>query len=242
MPNCHSALTAGVAGLARTVIAIAGLALLWTPAVAGADDEAARLHEGTFVLEEIMGAPDSAIPEAILERAVAIAVFPSTIKAGFFFGAQRGRGFITAKDPDTGYWSPPAFMTLTGASVGLQVGAQSADVVLLIQNQRGLIRLLGNQFKLGGDASAVVGPVGRSVEASTDLQMTAGILSYSRTRGAFAGVSLGGATMRADRDANERFYGERLDSRQIVLEDRIESALPDAVTRLWRVLESFVSE
>ena len=164
-------------------------------------------------------------------------MFPSTIRAGFIFGGQRGRGFIAARDPNTGAWSPPAFLTLTGGSIGLQVGAQQADVVLVIQNRRGLARLLDNQFKLGGDASAAIGPVGRSLEASTDLQMTAEILSYSRSRGMFAGVTLGGATLRADRDANERFYGVRLDSRQIVLEGHTGGAPPEAAVRLRHALD-----
>ena len=220
----------------RAAAALLGLVLAGAPASAQGDEEAARLDEGIVVLEEIMEAPDAAIPRAILERAVAIAVFPSTVKAGFFLGGQRGRGFIAGRDPDTGSWSAPAFLTLTGGSVGLQVGAQSADVVLLIQNARGLRRLLDNQFKLGGDVSAVVGPVGRSLEASTDLQLTAEILSYSRTRGVFAGAALGGATLRADRDANERFYGERLDSFDIVLDGETGDRLPDAAVRLREAL------
>ena len=137
---------------------------------------------------------------------------------------------------------PPAFLTLTGGSIGLQVGAQSVDIILLIQNRRGLSRLLDNQFKLGGEASAVVGPIGRSLEASTDLQLTAEILSYSRSRGVFAGVTLGGATLRADRDANERFYGERLDSRQIVLDGETGNALPDAATRLQEALADLAAD
>ena len=221
--------------------ALIGLIFAASPA-AGADEEAGRLEEGIIVLEEILNAPDAAIPRAILDRAVAMAVFPSTVKAGFFLGGQRGRGFIAGKDPDTGTWSAPAFMTLTGGSIGLQVGAQSADVVLLIQNRRGLRRLLDNQFKLGGDASAVVGPIGRSLEASTDLQLTAEILSYSRTRGVFAGAALGGATFRADRDANERFYGTRLDSVDIVLEGRTgEGGLPEAAVRLQAALASLAA-
>ncbi len=227
--------TVTVDRLAKAAATIVVLALPVTPAAA--DGEAERLAEGYVVLQEIMDAPDASIPEAILDRATAIAVFPSTIRAGFIFGGQRGRGFIAARDPDTGAWSPPAFLTLTGGSIGLQVGAQQADVVLIIQNRRGLARLLGNQFKLGGDASAAVGPVGRSLEASTDLQMTAEILSYSRSRGVFAGVSLGGATLRVDRDANERFYGVRLDSRQIVLEGRAEAAQPEAAVRLRWALD-----
>ena len=213
------------------------LFLIATPAVARANEEAARIEEAITVLEEIMAAPDKAIPEAILGRAVAIAIFPSTVRGGFFLGGQRGHGFITARDPDTGAWTPPAFLTLTGGSIGLQIGAQSVDIILLIQNRRGLIRLLDNQFKLGGDASAVLGPVGRSVEASTDLQLTAEILSYSRSRGVFAGMTLGGATLRADRDANERFYGARLDSMQIVLDGHAGPRLPAAVTDLESALE-----
>ena len=236
MTTCCGTFTVAVARLAKAAT-VAGLLLVGTPALAAANGEAERLAEGFVVLQEIMDAPDASIPEAILDRAIAIAVFPSTVRAGFIFGGQRGRGFIAARDPDTGTWSPPAFLTLTGGSIGLQVGAQQADVVLLIQNRRGLARLLGNQFKLGGDASAAVGPVGRSLEASTDLQMTAEILSYSRSRGVFAGVTLGGATLRADRDANERFYGVRLDSRQIVLEGRTGAALPEAAARLQRALD-----
>ena len=222
--------------------ALAGLMLIWTPATVRADEEGERIEEAITVLGEIMDAPDAAIPRAILDQSVAVAVFPSTVKAGFVFGGQRGHGFIVGKDPDTGAWSAPAFLTLTGGSVGLQVGAQSVDVVLLIQNGRGLRRLLGNQFKLGGDVSAVVGPVGRSLEASTDLQLTAEILSYSRTRGVFAGATIGGATLRADRDANERFYGERLDSTEIVLDGETGDGLPAAAARLQQALTALTAE
>lgn len=226
----------------RTVATLAGLLLAGTPSFVFASEETRRVDEAIVVLEEIMDAPDAAIPTAILGRAVAIAVFPSTVKAGFFVGGQRGRGFIAARDAETGDWSPPAFLTLTGGSIGMQVGAQSVDVILIIQNRRGLTRLLENQFKLGGDASAVVGPVGRSLEASTDLQLTAEILSYSRTRGIFAGVTLGGATLRADRDANERFYGRRFDSTDIVLDGDAGTDLPDAVTRLRDALVAIAAD
>ena len=226
----------------RATAALLGLILAATPASARDAEEAERLEEAILVLEEIMDAPDAAIPQALLDRAVSIAVFPSTFKAGFFVGGQRGRGFIAARDPDTGAWSAPAFLTLTGGSFGLQVGAQSVDVILVIQNRRGLRRLLDNQFKLGGDASAVVGPIGRSIEASTDLQLTAEILSYSRTRGVFAGAALGGATLRADRDANERFYGERLDSADIVLAGETGGGVPDAALRLQQALAALAAD
>ena len=229
-------------GNSPAAAALAGLLLLSTPLAAAADEEEERIDEAITALEEIMAAPDAAIPEAILERSVAIAVFPSTVRAGFFVGGQRGRGFIAARNEETGEWSAPAFLTLTAGSIGLQVGAQSTDIILLIQNRRGLSRLLDNQFTLGADASAAVGPVGRRLEASTDLQMTAEILSYSRSRGVFAGVTLGGATLRADRDANERFYGERLDSREIVLDGETGTAVPEAVTRLREALNGLTDD
>lgn len=183
-------------------------------------EEAERISESTRVLAEIMDAPDAAIPGSVLENAEAIAVFPSTLKAGFIFGGHRGRGVISARREGTSGWSVPGFLTLTGGSFGLQIGGQSVDVVLVIMNRRGLEKLLQSEFKIGGDASAVVGPLGRDLEASTDILLQAEILSYSRTRGLFAGVSLEGSTIRADRDANERFYGDALDSQEVVIDEK----------------------
>ncbi|MBI4265870.1 MAG: lipid-binding SYLF domain-containing protein [Acidobacteria bacterium] len=179
-------------------------------------DEAKRLREAATVFGEIMAAEDKAIPEAILGEAEGIAIFPSTIRAGFIVGGLRGRGVISARTD--GRWSPPAFLTLTGGSVGLQIGGQAADVILVINDRRGLENLLRNQFTLGADAAVAAGPVGRDAKAATDIQMRAQILSYSRARGLFAGVTINGSTIRQDRDANERFYGRRLETRQIVLE------------------------
>ena len=198
------------------------VALCWTMPVAAQSDEAKRVSLAATVVDEIMAAPDGGVPGSVLDNAAAIAIFPSTIKAGFIFGAHRGRGVIIGRDPESDTWSSPAFLTLTGGSFGLQIGGQSVDLVLIIMNRRGLENLLRNEFKVGGNASAVVGPVGRDVEASTDIQLQAEILSYSRTRGVFAGVVLKGSTIRADRDANERFYGVRLDSTDIVLDGKAE--------------------
>jgi lipid-binding SYLF domain-containing protein len=181
-------------------------------------EEAERVVTAKRVVDEVMRASDSAIPAAVFENADAIAIFPSTFKAGFIFGGHRGRGVISVRDDGARTWSTPAFLTLTGGSFGFQIGAQSVDVVMVIMNRAGLEKLLENEFKIGGDASAVVGPLGRDLEASTDILLQAEILSYSRNRGLFAGVSLKGATIRSDQDANERFYGRRLDSKQIVLE------------------------
>ena len=222
----------------HAIALLIGICLLVTdPRSALAADEGDRIDESIRVIEEIMAAPDSAVPEAILDNAVAIAVFPSTIKAGFIFGGHRGRGFIAARHPDTGAWSPPAFLTLAGGSFGLQIGGQAVDLILVVRNRRGLEQLLENEFKIGGDATAVVGPVGRHAEASTDIQLRAEILSYSRTRGIFAGITLQGSTIRADRDANERFYGERFDSTEVVIDGEVEpSSMPDAVERLQTTL------
>jgi lipid-binding SYLF domain-containing protein len=196
-------------------------------------DELERLESAIAVFEEMMKAPDNAVPRAILDNADAIAVIPNTVKAGFIVGGHRGKGVISAKS-EQGGWSQPAFLTLTGGSFGLQIGGQSVDLILVIMNRRGLEKLLQNEFKIGGDASAVIGPVGRDAEASTDLMLRAEILSYSRTRGLFAGVTLKGSTITADRDANERFYGYPFGSAQLVLEE--ETATPhdaDAVAE-WR--------
>src|SRR5687768_389613 len=181
-------------------------------------DEARRVADATTVLDEIMAAADKSIPEAILENAEGIAVFPSLIKGGIVVGGQRGRGILSARDKQHGGWSSPAFLTITGGSIGAQFGAQAIDLVLVINNQRGLEQLVKNQFKIGADAAVAAGPVGRDASASTDIQLRAQILSYSRARGLFAGVTLNGSTIRQDRDANERFYGMGYRTGQIVFD------------------------
>lgn len=179
-------------------------------------DEAKRVRDATTVFGEIMGAGDKAIPRAILGKAEGIAIFPDTVKAGFIVGGTRGRGILSVRSA-TG-WSAPAFMTLTGGSFGLQIGGQAADIILVINDRRGLENLVRNQFKIGADASVAAGPVGRDAQASTDIQLRAQILSYSRARGLFAGVTINGSTIRQDVDANARFYGKRLETRQIVFD------------------------
>ena len=196
-------------------VAVALLTMLGAaPSARQESDEARRVRESAIVLAEIMGAEDKAIPRAIIGKAEAIAIFPGTLRAGFIVGGMRGRGIISARNE--GRWSAPAFLTLTGGSFGLQIGGQAADLVLVINNRRGLENLVSNQFKLGADAAVAAGPVGRDAQAATDLQLRAEILSYSRSRGLFAGVTVNGSTVRQDRDANERFYGKRLDSKQIL--------------------------
>jgi lipid-binding SYLF domain-containing protein len=187
-------------------------------AIAQTTDEARRITDASTVLEEIMEAADKSVPRSIMEKAEGIAVFPSLIKGGIVVGGQRGRGVLSVRDKKTGAWSSPAFLTITGGSIGAQFGAQAIDLVLVINNQRGLEQLVKNQFKIGADAAVTAGPVGRDASASTDLQMRAQILSYSRARGLFAGVTLNGATIRQDRDANERFYGMGYRTGQIVFD------------------------
>lgn len=192
-------------------------------------DEARRLRDASAVFGEIMAAEDSAIPQSILGKAEGIAIFPSTIKGGFIIGGLRGRGVFSARTP-TG-WSAPAFLTLTGGSIGLQIGGEAADLVLVINDRRGLENLILNQFKLGVDAAVAAGPVGRDAQAATDLQLRAKILSYSRSRGLFAGVTINGSTIRQDRDANARFYGRRLEMQNILLDGVVTD--PPAPVAAW---------
>ena len=202
-----------------TKVVIAVLTLAASHAVlAQTSDEAKRVAEAAIVLEEIMAAGDKAVPRSIMDKAEGIAVFPSLIKGGLVVGGQRGRGVLSVRDRKNGGWSSPAFLTITGGSIGAQFGAQAIDLVLVINNQRGLEQLVKNQFKIGADAAVTAGPVGRDASASTDIQLRAQILSYSRARGLFAGVTLNGSTIRQDRDANERFYGMGYRTGQIVFE------------------------
>lgn len=207
-----------------------------------AEEEAERVRHATTVLDEIMSAPDQAIPSPVFEKAEAVAVFPSTIRGGFVLSAHRGKGIISVRDRESNTWSLPAFLTVTGGGFGAQIGAQSIDLVLLVMNRRGLENLLKNQFKIGAGGEVVAGPVGRAAEASTDIQLRAQILSYSRARGLFAGVSLRGAAIRQDRDANEDYYGQPYRTRTIVLDKRA-SAPENAgdIDAWWASLSKYAS-
>jgi lipid-binding SYLF domain-containing protein len=189
-----------------------------TVRAAAGRDEVKRVGAATTVLNEMMKARDKAIPGSILEKAEAIAIFPGVKKAGFVVGGQWGRGIISVRDASTRNWSSPAFLTMTGGSVGAQIGGTEVDVILVIMNRAGVEHLLSNQVKLGGEISAAAGPVGRAGEASTDLQMQAQILSYSRSRGLFAGATVNGSVIKEDADANTRFYEKPLSSEDIVFE------------------------
>ena len=210
----------------RVLTAVLGLFIVATSTSTAQSDEAKRISDAITVLTEIMEAGDQTVPRGIMQKAEGIAVFPSLLKGGFIVGGQRGRGILSARDPKTGAWSSPAFLTITGGSFGAQIGAQAVDLILVVQNRRGLEQVVSNQFKIGADASVAAGPVGRDASASTDIQMRAQILSYSRTRGLFAGLTLNGSTIRQDRDANDRFYGMGYRTGQIVFEGRGGSPAP----------------
>ena len=183
---------------------IAGLVAV--PALASTKSAVGTLRDAESVLTASATAPDKAIPKELLERAECIGVFPGVKKGAFIVGGEGGRGVFTCRQPD-GKMGAPAFFTLGGASVGWQVGGKSADVVLLIMNDQGVQRLLKDKFTLGVEAAAAIGPVGRNAEAATDAQLHAEILSWSRSRGAFAGVSLEGTVVKASKETNDAYYG-----------------------------------
>jgi lipid-binding SYLF domain-containing protein len=182
-----------------------------------------RLDHAGAVLTEIMSAPDKGIPEEVLKHAKCVAVVPHLLKGGFVFGAENGRGVATCRT-DHG-WSAPAFFTVTGGSWGLQIGVEGVDLVLIIQSDPGLQRLNGSKFELGGDVSVAAGPVGRHASADTDWKLNTEILTYSRARGAFAGLALTGAVIRRDDDSTEVIYGRDVPTRRIL---RGEVAVPES--------------
>jgi len=183
------------------------IACLTAAAFAAEDDNKAkdRVQAASDVLDEIQGTPDKGIPEEVLGSAECVAVVPSMLKGGFVFGARYGRGVASCRTPKG--WSAPAFFVIEGGSFGLQIGGQAVDLVMLIMNQKGMDNLLSSEFKLGADASVAAGPVGRHAAADTDWKLRAQVLSYSRSRGVFAGLELNGAVVKQDKDSTREFYG-----------------------------------
>jgi lipid-binding SYLF domain-containing protein len=207
-------------------------------ATAQGDKETDRLATAATVLKEILGMPDS-IPKDLLDRAECVIVFPSVKKFAIGIGGSYGRGAITCRGGENfdGPWSAPAMFALEGGSVGLQLGGQATDFVLLVMNKRGADSVLGSKVKLGADASAAAGPKGRTAGASTDIVMQAEILTYSRSRGLFAGISLEGSTLRADGDANKNLYGREVSAREIVRKGAV--AVPAAGRTLVDLLNRY---
>jgi len=179
------------------------------------EDATERLENAGNVLHEIMAMPDKGIPEEVLEHAKCIAVVPHMVKGGFIFGGKGGKGVATCRTANG--WSAPAFITISGGSWGLQIGVEAVDVVLVIQNEKGMQKLLSSNFQIGADASAAAGPVGRHAEAGTDWKLDTEILTYSRAKGAFAGLTLEGASLRQDDDSRHAIYGRNATTRAILL-------------------------
>jgi SH3 domain-containing YSC84-like protein 1 len=222
------------------MLVLAVLAALAMPTVAKSGDspkdEENRLRNAGQVMNEILNVPDD-IPQNLLDKARCVVVMPSVLKAAFLVGGSYGRGAMvcrTGKDY-RGPWGAPTMMALEGGSFGLQIGGEATDFVFLIMDNRGADAVLHSKVKLGADASAAAGPVGRTSEADTDATMRAEILTYSRARGAFAGVSLEGSTLRPDNDGNKNLYGEKVDPLAVVTENSVHA--PEAATGLISALE-----
>ena len=196
--------------------ALVALTVLTSSPAGAQTNEEKRITDSGAVLETLVRAPDQGIPAHILERAEAIVVIPSLVKGGFIIGAQHGRGVMSVRNRETNTWSAPGFVALTGGSIGWQIGLQGVDLVMLVMNKEGVKDLLDNEFKLGANASVAAGPVGRQGEASTDASLSAQILAYSRAKGLFAGLSLEGASLRVDRDANKDFYATAISTDEMV--------------------------
>jgi SH3 domain-containing YSC84-like protein 1 len=197
--------------------------------------ETDRLENCGLILKEILDIPDD-IPQDLLDKAECVIVYPSVLKAAFIVGGSYGRGAMSCRTGEhfTGPWSAPAMMALEGGSVGFQIGGQATDFVLLVMNDRGAHSILKSKVKLGADASAAAGPVGRNATAETDITMRAEILTYSRARGLFAGVSLAGSTVRPDGDANARVYGKKVEAESIIFKGAV--AVPPAAQKLISLL------
>jgi lipid-binding SYLF domain-containing protein len=195
------------------------------PVAVAQEKEQGRLKESYNVLHAVLGMPDKGIPRDLLNKAECVIVVPSVKKGAFIVGASYGRGVMTCRSGEQfrGRWSAPAMFAIEGGSFGLQAGGQATDFVLLIMNEQGANSVMSSKVKLGGDASVAAGPVGRATSAETDIVMKAEILSWSRNRGLFAGVSLEGSTLRSDDDANKNLYGKELNAKQIIMQRAVKT-------------------
>ncbi len=203
-----------------SILLTAVLSLVTVAALAGEKEEKERAQNAATAFREILSAPDAqAVPQELLDRCECVAMFPSVKKGGFIVGGQYGKGLISCRRAN-GTWAAPSFFTIGGGSFGLQIGAQAVDLMLLIMNKGGLESLLKGKVELGAGASASAGPVGRNTSASTDILMKAEILSYSRSRGLFAGLELKGAVITEDKGANKDIYGRELSAREIIFEGK----------------------
>jgi lipid-binding SYLF domain-containing protein len=203
------------------------------PVFAESNDTAERLQTAATVIQEIMNSKDQGIPEDLLEDAHCAVVVPGLKKGAFIVSAKYGKGFITCRGANKTGWSAPAAIRVEGGGVGFQIGASETDLILLVMNDRGAQRLMSSQFTVGGEGEVAAGPVGRNASAQTDGKFTAEILSWSRARGAFAGVSLQGATLREDEGENEELYGKKMTTKQVIQGG---TAIPAAAKPLLQAL------
>jgi len=212
--------------------------VLWGPGMAVAESTPAKqLLKATDVLNEIMSTPDKGIPQDLLDKAVCVGIIPSEIRAAFVVGGEYGRGVLVCRKNGNGPWGAPSLFTLGGASVGLQIGGKATDVVFIVMNAAGAKKLVADSVKFGADVSATAGPVGRTAEGATDLQLHAEIISYSRTRGLFAGVSLEGDVLKQDSDENERLYGQKVNARALLIYGSVSA--PSAARPLDKALAKY---
>jgi lipid-binding SYLF domain-containing protein len=225
-----------VSDMLRKFTLVVSIALAAATICSAANKEQKRLENSGVVMQEIMNTPEN-IPQEVLEKAECVIIFPSVLKAAFGVGASYGRGTMVCRTGENfrGAWGAPAMMALEGGSVGFQIGGQATDLVLLVMNDRGASSILSSKVKLGADASVAAGPVGRDAAANTDAYMRAEVLSYSRSRGLFAGVSLEGSTLRPDDDATEKVYHRKLTAKEIVLGGK--TGTPKSGLHLVAVLE-----
>jgi SH3 domain-containing YSC84-like protein 1 len=198
-----------------------------------------RLQAAADAFKEVMGIPDKSIPQDLLERAQCIVIVPGLKKGAFFVGAKYGKGFVTCRRSGGVGWSAPGAVRVEGGSIGFQWGGTETDAFVLVMNKKGMDRLLSTKFTLGGDASVAAGPVGRSTQAETDAALTAEILTWSRQRGLFAGVSLSGATLREDTDWNRDLYGKKITNREIIMKGTVEP--PQSASELMSELNRYSS-
>ena len=209
---------------ALLIVSLVAAPAIFTPSVRADDTtkDEERIVSAGRVVKEIMDIPDN-IPQSLIDKADCVIVFPTVLKAAFIVGASFGRGVMTCRRGDEfgGPWGAPSMMALEGASFGFQAGGQATDFVLLVMNEQGANAILASKVKIGADASAAIGPVGRAAAAESDVSLRAQILTYSRSRGLFAGVSLEGSTVRPDNDGNERVYGKKISARDIVLHNAV---------------------
>jgi len=196
-----------------------------------------QLQKATNVVNEIMGTPDKGIPQDLLDRAVCVGIVPSELKVALIFGGTYGRGILVCREGGNGPWGAPSMFTLGAGSLGFQIGGKATDVIFIVMNPEGARKLVQDSVKLGAEMSAAAGPVGRSAEGATDAQLHAEILSYSRTRGLFAGLSLDGAVVKQDKDDNQKLYGRRVTAKEILIAGAV--AVPPEARALDETLAKY---